>query len=111
MIHKVLLLIFFLIGTGLLYRVPRLPRAHPPQGQMLTQICVIIPARNEEQRIGPLLHSLRKQRIQPGEILVIDDQSEDRTAEMAAKAGFQVLRSEPLPEGCSPSRIGINAAT
>lgn len=47
-------------------------------------ISVIIPARNEEKNIGSLLDDLFAQRYPPGkmEILVVDDHSEDRTAEI-----------------------------
>ncbi|MBC7948345.1 MAG: glycosyltransferase [Chitinophagaceae bacterium] len=49
-----------------------------------TMISVIVPARNEELAIGSLLDAL-KQQTYPGElfeVIVIDDHSEDRTAEI-----------------------------
>src|SRR5688572_4748713 len=44
---------------------------------------VVIPARNEESSLPNLLASLRRQTVRPGQILVIDDQSDDRTAAIA----------------------------
>jgi chlorobactene glucosyltransferase len=67
------------------------------------QVSVIIPARNEEANIARVVGSLATQRG-VREILVVDDQSEDRTAEiLAALEGeipcLRTLRVEALPEG------------
>ncbi len=43
---------------------------------------VIIPARNEEEHIGRLLHSLAGQSLLPCEVVVVDDGSTDGTAEV-----------------------------
>ena len=59
-------------------------------------VCVIIPARNEESVIGPAVASLR-----PWHVIVVDDHSSDRTAEVAARAGAQVIPAGPLPAGWS----------
>ncbi|HPN60320.1 MAG TPA: glycosyltransferase, partial [Chitinophagaceae bacterium] len=49
-----------------------------------TRISVIIPARNEEHNIGPLLLALQQQSYPAAftEIIVVDDHSTDRTAEI-----------------------------
>jgi glycosyltransferase involved in cell wall biosynthesis len=52
---------------------------------------VIIPAFNEEQAIGRVVHALRSA-AQWQEILVVDDASRDKTADAAAAAGAIVLR-------------------
>jgi 4,4'-diaponeurosporenoate glycosyltransferase len=62
-------------------------------------VSVIIPARNEEHNIARLLRSLAQQGEKPAEVLVVDDGSTDRTAELAAKLGARVITSGPLPEG------------
>lgn len=62
-------------------------------------LSVIIPARNEENRIRPLLRSLKKQTFRPDEVWVVDDQSTDRTAQVVEEEGFQVISNEPLPQG------------
>jgi chlorobactene glucosyltransferase len=43
-------------------------------------VSILIPARNEESNIGNLLESLTKQDHQAAEILILDDNSMDRTA-------------------------------
>lgn len=48
-------------------------------------ISIIIPARNEEKNIGRLLESLTKQDYENFEVLVIDDDSSDRTWDIIKK--------------------------
>ncbi|MBI1940903.1 MAG: glycosyltransferase [Acidobacteria bacterium] len=67
------------------------------------RVSVIIPARNEEAAIASAVRSVAAQRG-VREILVVDDQSEDRTGEIlrGLKAELPSLRSiriEALPEG------------
>jgi len=59
---------------------------------------VIVPARDEERTLPRLLASLSGQEMQPHEIIVVDDGSTDRTAEVARAAGARVVASKPLPE-------------
>jgi 4,4'-diaponeurosporenoate glycosyltransferase len=59
---------------------------------------VIIPARNEAETLPVLLTSLKSQECKI-EILVVDDHSEDSTAEIAQSLGARVISSEPLPVG------------
>ena len=54
------------------------------------QYSIIIPARNEAGTIGALLQSLNN--THPGaEIIVVNDGSEDDTAQIASKSGARVL--------------------
>ncbi|MFZ9940753.1 MAG: glycosyltransferase [Luteolibacter sp.] len=62
-------------------------------------VSLIIPARNEEHNLPKLLASLGDQRTRLHELIVIDDGSTDRTAEIATSHGARVITSEPLPEG------------
>jgi 4,4'-diaponeurosporenoate glycosyltransferase len=62
-------------------------------------LSIIIPARNEEENLPNLLHSLAKQSVRPKEIIVVDDASSDHTAEVARQNGARVINSPPLPEG------------
>ena len=67
-------------------------------------VSVLIPARNEEENIETCLKSLRLQDYPNFEILVLDDNSSDRTAEiverMAAKDGrIRLIKGAPLPQG------------
>ncbi|WP_216671637.1 glycosyltransferase family 2 protein [Saccharibacillus qingshengii] len=57
-------------------------------------LSIIIPARNEERRILPLLKSLQEQRFTAYEILVVDDDSSDKTAAVAESFGAKVLQND-----------------
>ena len=62
-------------------------------------VSLIIPARNEEHNLPKLLGSLANQRARLRELIVVDDGSTDRTAEISKSHGARVITSEPLPEG------------
>ncbi len=55
---------------------------------------VVIPARNEGGNIGPAVRSLP-----PDSVIVVDDFSDDKTADEARKAGAGVLSAPPPPDG------------
>lgn len=63
-----------------------------------TTISVVVPARNEETRIGECLRALVGA---PGvvEVLVVDDGSTDATASVARANSARVVDAGPLPEG------------
>lgn len=86
----------WLIGWLLLQIVPDFPTA--AEGEC-APISVIIPARNEAENLPQLLASLTAQNPPPAEIIVVDDDSTDRTAEIARDFGARVLASQPLPNG------------
>lgn len=72
--------------------------------QSSEQVSVLIPARNEENNIGNILQDLIKQDYSNIEIIVFDDQSEDKTREIvkefaAADTRIRLVSSEGLPEG------------
>ena len=54
-------------------------------------ISVIIPTLNAERELPGLLEALSRQRLAPDEIIVVDWESSDRTAEIAREAGAKVL--------------------
>ena len=60
----------------------------------LPDCMVVIPARNEAGNIGAAVRSLP-----PDSVIVVDDFSDDRTADEAREAGAGVLSAPPLPEG------------
>ncbi len=93
-----------LVTTLLAHIIPLVLLARlsfPMKGQRKNSysLSVIIPARNEEKRISPLLESLRSQSIQPDEVCVVDDFSSDQTVEIVHKHGYRVAQSPLLPEG------------
>lgn len=78
--------------------LPRLPHRLPAQA--LPALSVIVPARNEAHTLPQLLPSLQALRYPgPLEIIVVDDGSNDGSAQIAADHGASVLRLETLPEG------------
>lgn len=69
-----------------------------------TLISILIPARNEEQTLPYLLEDLLRQRYQLFEVLVFDDESTDRTAEIVRSyasrdSRVKLFSSTGLPEG------------
>jgi 4,4'-diaponeurosporenoate glycosyltransferase len=91
-----ILLGLWLLGVFFLWRIPTCTyREH----FLLPSISVVIPARNEEKNLPPLLESLRRQDLRPKEIMVVDDHSQDATQAIAAAGGARVLSSAPLPAG------------
>lgn len=62
-----------------------------------TQLSIVIPAKNEEKAIGPVLERLRS--LYPeAEILVVNDGSTDETERVATEAGARVL-TQPYSMG------------
>ena len=53
-------------------------------------VSVVIPALNEEEPIAGVVHECRATKI-PNEIIVVDNGSDDRTAERAREAGARVV--------------------
>lgn len=71
----------------------------------LPSVSVIVPARNEADKIQACVRSLAASSYPDFELLVVDDMSEDDTAERAGAVGagnarsLRVLDGEPLPPG------------
>lgn len=73
-------------------------------GAMTDPISVLIPARDEERSIGPALESVLASEGVALEVVVLDDHSADRTAEVvrafaARDPRVRLIGSPPLPEG------------
>jgi glycosyltransferase involved in cell wall biosynthesis len=93
-------ILIFLLNLGELatYRRYRLTDSAPPTGNLVT---VVVPARNEEHRIGPCLSSVLRQTQRNLQVLVVDDRSTDRTADVVR----EVLRGDArvsLVQGAEP---------
>lgn len=76
-----------------------------------TDVTVIVPARDEAERIGPCVRAL----IPTGaRVLVVDDGSTDATRAVAEAAGAEVIDAGPLPPGWAGKaralHVGIEAA-
>lgn len=92
--------LLWLAGWLVFLRFRTVPAAAPSEGASSgPRISVVIPARNEEENLSRLLPSLKASSHPPHEILVVDDHSADRTAEVARGCGALVISGADLPEG------------
>ena len=79
----------FLLKSRFHYRLlPELPEQPLPEEQ---DISVVIPARDEDANIARVVSSFGQ-----APVVVVDDGSQDRTAEVARKAGAVVIPAPPL---------------
>jgi dolichol-phosphate mannosyltransferase len=85
-------------GAVVLARLSRGRRRRPPLGPARTgrSVSVVIPARDEERRIAGCLAGLSGD-PDVSEVIVVDDGSRDRTAEVAREHGATVLAGVERP--------------
>lgn len=81
---------------------PRLRRVHHPVWN--PAVSILVPARNEADKIGETVRRLLAQDYPDLEVLVLDDHSSDATADEALQAAggdrrFRLLHGQPLPLG------------
>jgi len=79
------------------------PTAHS-NPRPVTPVSVLIPARNEESNIVSTLQPILRERALDFEVIVLDDHSTDRTAEMVRSlaredARLRLETAPPLPDG------------
>ncbi len=80
------------------------PRALPHLVGERPRLAIIVPARDEAESLPHLLEPLVSQ-LRPGdELVVVDDDSTDATAAVAASLGATVVPAPPLPADGSASR-------
>jgi chlorobactene glucosyltransferase len=107
MLYQVIIaagLVSFMLNLILNLRSLKTP---PPEGEIpeaAPLISVLIPARDEETNIKTCLESLQKQDYPNFEILVLDDNSSDGTANVVEQIAatddrIQLLQGKPLPQG------------
>lgn len=65
---------------------------------MADTISVVVPARNEAARVGPLLDALQE-RDERCELIVVDNLSQDGTADLARRRGARVVHGRQPPPG------------
>jgi chlorobactene glucosyltransferase len=97
-------LIIFTINLILNLKALRRPKKDSILPQSAPLVSILIPARNEEANIEACLESLRKQDYPHTEILVLDDNSRDKTADIvsrlaASDSRIQLIKGQMLPEG------------
>jgi glycosyltransferase involved in cell wall biosynthesis len=66
-------------------------------------LALIIPAYNEENHIGDCLRSIERQTVVPDEVIVVDNNSTDRTIEIARTFDFVKIINEKK-QGLTPTR-------
>lgn len=86
--------------------INNLTETHLPCSEKIPdkKVSVLIPARNEEANIGYILEDLKNQSYKNIEVIVFNDQSEDRTGYVVAEYvnsdnRFRLINSDCLPEG------------
>ncbi len=105
--HQISLLYFLgvllLIALSNLRSWRRLSRYGRPPAQPAPRVSVLIPARNEEANVLPCVRSLLAQDYPDYEVLVLDDESADGTADvlmsLPADPRLTLLQGDPLPAG------------
>ena len=97
MIDLFLILLKWGLGFLLFWRLP-LCKGSPGEPAASPGLSIIIPARNEEGNLPELLATIQAQGLRPREVIVVDDDSRDRTASVAADAGAHVIHRGSLPE-------------
>ncbi len=72
------------------------PIRYAPETVGLSELCVVIPAYNEEQHIGTLLETFSDKGIK---VIVIDDGSTDKTSEISSQFEFVTVHRLSCNEG------------
>ena len=94
----------------LLSRLLKGPSRHPPieprgaTPELLGTVSVVVPTLNEAERIGPCLAGLSRQSYEVREVIVVDSNSQDGTANLVKAAQqtdprFRLMTDDPLPSG------------
>ncbi len=86
-------------GWWLLWRVPLPPRIKPGTSPPREAVTIVVPARDEADVVPVLLASLRPELDAGDEVIVVDDHSQDATADRARAGGATVVAAPPLPPG------------
>jgi len=91
-----------LVAIGNVYSLRRLGSYPPPE--RWPRVSILVPARNEEANIESCAGSLLGQDYPDFELLILDDNSEDRTPQILAAVAahdrrLRIRRGQPLPEG------------
>lgn len=102
----VLTVILLVVAFNLVANLRMLTRSAPrrPWPENPPFVSVLVPARNEARNIGECLRSLLAQEYPALEILVLDDNSTDETADIVAEIAardprVRLIPGQPLPQG------------
>lgn len=107
-VESIIAIFCFLTGIALvsgflmLWKVP-LALKKDEQISVGKTVSIIIPARNEANRLPKLLNSLKEQSTYNIEIIVVDDDSKDQTVAIAKGYGVQVIERDHSEEDIGKS--------
>jgi chlorobactene glucosyltransferase len=95
-------LVVFLANLVLNLRSLRVPDSRAAAPRPAPLISVLVPARDEEDNIGACVESLLRQDYPEYEVLVLDDNSEDNTADIVSRMAardnhLRLVHGSPLP--------------
>ena len=76
----------------------------------MSGVSIVLPAKNEEESIGPVIQSICRL-LPQAEVIVIDDGSEDGTANIAQCAGARVISHRYSKGNGAAIKSGARAAT
>ena len=105
LVHAVATTLLLALTVQALLNARKIPRlGATPAPPSFPRIAVLIPARNEAERIGASVKTWAHQEYPNYEVIVLDDDSSDDTAERAAAAAAgarhaRVIGAGALPEG------------
>lgn len=74
------------------------------------RVSIVIPAYNEENQIRTCLQSIAAQTVQPFEVIIVDNNSADKTVAEAKKFPFVKVIKEPRKGSVFASTAGLNYA-
>lgn len=114
LVELAIVLVGLAITAILFHRFPTLPAADTDTADY-PSVSVIIPARNEEVNLPLLLSDLYAQTLPIHEIICVDDNSEDSTAQIIAAGGARLIALNTKPSEWTGKtwacQIGADAAT
>lgn len=73
-------------------------------------LTIVIPVYNEENYLGACLESIEAQDEPPDEVIVVDNNSTDKTVEIAGRYGFVKLLREPRQHQVFAQSMGFDGA-
>lgn len=75
------------------------------------RVSIVIPARNEERHLPACLEAIAAQTIKPYEVIVVDNNSTDKTAEITRQYPFVIVVDEQTEGRVYSRNAGFNAAS
>ena len=97
------------LAAGVVVAVASRAGSAPGPGAPAPSVSVVIPVRDDAAELERCLQLLAAQTVRPLEVVVVDNGSTDRSAEVAARHGARVV-PEPVPGIPSAAAAGYDAA-